>query len=233
MNDERLAGSPDISEEQAVALLQHRDLPQSTLEVLAANRAAMQHRSVVLELVKHPRAPRHVSLPALRHLYTFELLQVGLTPAAPADVRLAAEDILISRLDTISAGERLTLAKRSSARLAATLLLDAEARVAEAALDNFHMTEESVVKALMKPQLDSKSASYLAGLVLRHSKWSVRTDVQIALLESGKLRAPETVALARSLATKVLDRAIDRDRLPAFAKAALLEELRARDNRQG
>ena len=232
IDDERLAGSAEISEEQALELLRRRDLPQRALEALAANRTAMRHRIVLVEVVKHPRAPRHVSLPAIRHLYTFELMQVGLTPAVPADVKLAAEDVLMSRLETISAGERLTLAKRSSARLAAALLLDHEAHVVDAALENPHMTEDSIVKALMKPVADTDASTYLPTFLLHHPKWGLRTDIQIALLECGKLRFADTTVLVHSLSTKVLRAALDRDRLPAIAKAALLEELRARDNRE-
>lgn len=232
IDEERLAGSADITEEQALALLKRHDLPQRALETLAANRAAMRHRSVLVEVVKHSRAPRHVSLPALRHLYTFELMQVGLTPAAAADVKLAAEDTLISRLDAISTGERLALARRASARLAAALLCDREDHVVAAALENSHMTEESVVKALMHPAVDQYAINALPNLLRGHSKWSHRTDVQIALLESGKLRAAHTITYVRSLSTKVLRAACDRDRLPAITKAALLEELRARDSRQ-
>lgn len=231
-SDERLAASAEIAEEQALALLKRRDLPQRALETLATNRSAMRHRSVLVEVVKHPRAPRHVSLPALRHLYTFELMQVGLTPATPADVKLAAEDILISRLGTISTGERLTLARRASARLSTALLRDAEEQVVAAALENTHMTEESVVKALMNPRPDARAPDLLPELLLGHAKWSLRTDVQLALLESGRLKSAATITLVRSLSTKVLRAACDRDRLPAITKAALLEELRGRDSRQ-
>ena len=232
IDNERLAGSADISEEQALALLKRRDLSQRMLEALVANRAAMRHRSVLLEAVKHPRAPRHVSLPALRHLYTFELMQVGLTAGVPVDVKLAAEDTLISRLETMSPGERLTLAKRSSARLAAALLLDTEEQVVAAALENPHMTEESVVKALMTAPAGPHATSALATLLLRHPKWSVRTDVEIALLESGRLRTSDAVLLVHSLSTKVLRLLLERDRLPAVAKAAVREELRADASRQ-
>jgi hypothetical protein len=231
IDEERQAGSEDLTEEQALALLRRRDIPQITLEALAANRAAMRHRRVVLEVVKHPRAPRHVTLPTLRRLFTFELMQVALTPATPADVKLAAENTLMSRLETVSLGERLTLAKRSSARLAAALLVDNEGQVCAAALDNPHITEDSIVKALMKAE-PSNAAPKLPNLVLRHSKWSLRTEIQIALLESGKLRAAQLAEVAHSLTTKVLRAAWDRDRLPAIAKAVLAEELRSRDSLQ-
>lgn len=94
------------------------------------------------------------------------------------------------------------------------------------------MTEESIVKALMKPVADTGASTHLPTLLLQHPKWGLRGDIQTALLECGKLRFADTTVLVHSLSTKVLRTTLDRDRLPAIVKAALLEELSARDNRE-
>ena len=107
-----------------------------------------RQRKVRLAMVMHPRTPRHVSVPTIRHIYTFELMQVALLPAVSPDVKRAAEEVLISRLASISSGERFTLAKRSSGRVAAALLLDKEERIMQAALANPQMTEIFIVRAL-------------------------------------------------------------------------------------
>jgi len=104
-----------LTEDLALALLQHHDLPPETLERLSSS-AAMKSRKVKLALVEHPRTPRHISLPMVRHLFTFELMQVALAPVTPADVKIAAEESLIHRLETVSEGERLSLARRASGR---------------------------------------------------------------------------------------------------------------------
>ena len=101
----------------------------------------MKHRRVLAAIVSHVKTPRHVSLPIARHLYTFELLQIALTPAVSADVKMAVEDAITMRLESISAGERLALAKRGSTRIAAALLFDKEPGVMKAALVNPFMTE--------------------------------------------------------------------------------------------
>ncbi len=89
-----------------------------------------------MALVEHPKTPRHISLPLVRQLYTFEVMQVALTPMVPADLKLAADEVLCNRLETISPGEKLTLAHRASGRVAGELLRDGEARVVHAALEN-------------------------------------------------------------------------------------------------
>ncbi len=223
-----LASGAQLTEDMALALLTRRDLPGAAVEALAANRAISQHRRVQLEIVRHPRAPRHVSLPIIRRLYTFELMQVALSPAVAADLKLAAEDTLISRLDTIASGEKLTLARRGSTRIAATLLSDPDPRVAEAALANPYMSEGWIVKALMK----DGSPPALAELVCAHPGWSLRTEVQTALLECGKLPFARIQQLVRRLATHTLETAVSQSRLPALARAAVLDELDRRSKEQ-
>ena len=65
-------------------------------------------------------------MPLARQFYTFDLLKVALSPRVPADVKVAVDNVLISRLKTVTLGERLTLARRASGRVAAALLLDVE-----------------------------------------------------------------------------------------------------------
>src|SRR5207253_2628977 len=130
------ASHPAMNEDLALALLSRRDVPAAALENLSKNGPAMKHRPVQTALVSHPKTPRHVSLPIARHLYTFELMQIALTPAVPADVKRAVEDAITMRLESTSTGERLALAKRGSTRVAAALLVDKEPGVMQAALVN-------------------------------------------------------------------------------------------------
>ena len=77
-----------------------------------------------MALAGHAHTPRHVSVPLARQFYTFDLMKLALSPGVPADVKTAVDDVLISRLKTVTVGERLTLARRASGRVAAALLLD-------------------------------------------------------------------------------------------------------------
>jgi hypothetical protein len=122
----RAAADPALTEDRALGLLKEAGLSGDALEVLRNNKQLMKSRKVRLALVKHPNAPRHVSVPALRQLFTFDLMNVALAPLVPADVKMAAEDVLLLKMETISSGERLSLARRASGRVAGVLLLDAE-----------------------------------------------------------------------------------------------------------
>jgi len=122
----RTAADPALTEDLALALLKRADLPPEVLEQLAKNAHALKSRKVKIALASHPHTPRHVSVPLARQFYTFDLTKVALSPRVPADVKVAVDNVLISRLKTVTVGERLTLARRASGRVAAALLLDVE-----------------------------------------------------------------------------------------------------------
>src|SRR6202048_2590437 len=122
----RTAADPALTEDFALALLKRAALPPEVIEQLAKNTNALKSRKAKIALASHPHTPRHVSVPLARQFYTFDLMKVALSPPVPSDVKVAVDDILISRLKTVTTGERLTLARRASGRVAAALLLDVE-----------------------------------------------------------------------------------------------------------
>ena len=117
-----------LNEDLALALLEHGDLPAETLERLGRDPAALKSRKVTVALAGHPRAPRHLALRLLRHFYTADLMQFSLRPAVAADLKHYAAEQLVTRLPSVTLGERLMLARLGSETVAAALLLDKEAR---------------------------------------------------------------------------------------------------------
>jgi hypothetical protein len=122
----RTAADSAFTEDLVLALLKRADLPTEVLEQIAKNASALKSRKVKIALVIHPHTPRHVSVPLARQFYTFDLMKVALSPTVPAEVKVAVDNVLISRLKTVTLGERLTLARRASGRVAAALLLEME-----------------------------------------------------------------------------------------------------------
>ncbi len=218
----RMATDAALTEDLALSLLDRRDLPGEAIEALARNLTVMKSRKVLRAVVAHPRTPRHVSLPRARHLYTFELMELTLSPVVPADVKLAGEETILSRLGTISSGERLTLAKRASKRLAAALLLDPDARVMESALLNPRMTEASIVRALQSAKATPAFVQAIGG----HPQWSLRREIQIALLRNPRTPSDHARRCILALPSPVLQEL--REYLPPEVAVAVTMELRKR-----
>jgi hypothetical protein len=219
------AADPSLTEDAALRLLQHNDLSAEILERIGKNKAIAGSRKAKLALVEHPRTPRHISVPMLRSLFTFDLMRVALAPVVPADVKIAAEETLIHRLETISSGEKLSLARRASGRISARLLLDTEARVVSTALENSRLTEAAVIRVLMRGDAPAKFVE----LVCQHAKWSVRREIRIALLRNGNTSLARALEFARSLPPALLPEILDTSRLPADIKAHLLRDMQAKE----
>lgn len=166
-----------MTEDAALALLERRDTSTEEIERLAKEPGLLASRKVMMGIARHIHTPRHISIPLVRQLFVFELMQVALTPAVAADIKLLAEQCLVGKIGSITMGERLTLAKRGSTRVAAALLTDSDGRVRDAALNNPYMTEMWIVRALMKPGVPSAFKE----AVKRHAKWACRAEIRRAL----------------------------------------------------
>lgn len=151
-------------------------------------------------------------------------MQVALQPSVPPDVKRAAEEVLISRLSTIASGERLTLAKQGSGRVAAALLTDKEERIMQAALTNPQMTEIWIVKAL---KIET-GTELLAPAVSRHQKWSFRNEIKAALLGNKFTPAARMIQLASELPVNLVKDVLRNGRLSPQAKNSLMAVLEKR-----
>jgi hypothetical protein len=218
------AGDPALTEDLALLLLKRSDLPAEILELICKNLAVARSRKVKLALIRHARMARHLSLPMLRHLFTFDLMQVALAPVVAADVKRAAEEVLIRRLETISAGEKVTLARRASGRISGELLLDREARVVSSALENSRLTEAALIKVLLRQDAPEK----LVALVCHHVKWSVRPEVRRALLHNRNTPLARALEFARSLPPSWIPEILQSSGLPAHIKSHLQKEIHHR-----
>lgn len=216
----RAAADPALTGDLALALLKRADLPPEVLEQLSKNGNVLKLRKVKVALVCHPHTPRHVSVPLARQFYTFDLLKVALSPGVPADVKVAVDEVLIARLKTITLGERLSLARRASGRVAGSLLLDSEARVMRTALENPRLTEAFVIRAVLRPQ----AGAVFIQAVAHHSKWSYRGEIRLALLRTEYLSLARALEFSRGLPPPLLREVLHTSRLPARIKDQLLRE---------
>jgi hypothetical protein len=228
-DNSNLGDDSALTEDLALSLLKRADVSPEELERIGKNAGVLKYRKVKLALVEHPRTPRHISLPLVRQLYTFDLMQVALTPIVPADLKRAAEEALCHRLETISSGEKLTLAHRASGRVAGELLRDKETRVVHAALENPRLTEALVVRALMIPN----APAALVEAVCHHAQWCLRREVRVTLLRNEKTPMARAVEFARTMPAAQVREILQSSRLPGNVKAYLLADVQKREGGKG
>jgi hypothetical protein len=211
-------GLSELTEDMALALLRRGDLSVEVIEALSKNPLLAKARKIRFAVVAHPKTPRHISLPMLRHLFTFELMNIALLPGVAGDVKKAAEDALIFRMETISLGEKISLARRASGAVAGALLREQDSQVIRAALNNSQLTESYVVRALVP----GTAPAGLAEAVSHHEKWSLRREVQLALLRNPHTPLAKALAFAQALPPGVAREALEASELPESTKECLL-----------
>jgi hypothetical protein len=215
-----------VTADLALAALEDRELASKVIEQISNNTAVMKSRKVRLALAAHPRAPRRIVLRLIRELYTFDLMQFSLLPAVAADLKRVAEELLVGRLASISLGERISLARRSSGRVAAALLLDRESRVWQTALENPRLVESAIVTALLRP---GASPAFVKA-VCQHSKWSVRPEIRMALLRNEYTPRARALEFAPRIPPAQLCDLLHSSRLPESIKSYLRKDLQDKGN---
>jgi hypothetical protein len=179
-----------------------------------------------LAAIRNPKTPRPIALGYLRHLFLEDLVEVTLTPVIPGDLRRAAEEAVIQRLPGTSLGERISMARRTTGRVAGVLLLDRDTKVIDAALENGRMTEELIVKALSLEQMTIAAVEKIAD----HARWSLMYGVKLALLRQPHTSLGRVLGISASVKRNDLieisgDPRMPRERriyLMKLAKKALL-----------
>jgi hypothetical protein len=207
---------PEWSEDEALALLKRGELDGARLAELARNPAAVKSRKVMLALATHPRTPQRVSLAALKRMFTFDLMAVTLKPQAPAPVKRAAEAEICKRIEALSLGEKLALARRAPPRVIERLLLEPDARIIAIALNSSRLSETSLTRALMRPEAPDE----LFRRASEHPKWSARQEVGLALLRSEKTPLEHALRLAGAFSAERLSELVPQSRRALLAGAS-------------
>ena len=173
-----LLDNPALDETQLCLLLDRKDLPAEILEEVTQRKSLLKNYRVRRALAFHPRTPRLASLRLIRELYLMDLVQLTLMPGTSAELKRNAEEQLVARLPQLPLGQKITLARRGTARVAGALLAEGHAQVLAVVLDNGSLTEAQILKALSREQLPVGVIKAVA----QHRKWSHAYNVRLALV---------------------------------------------------
>ncbi len=173
-----LLDNPALDETQLCLLLDRKDIPTEVLEEVARRKPLLKNYRVKRALAFHPRTPRLASLRLIRELYLMDIVQLTLLPGISVELKRNAEEQLVARLPQLPLGQKITLARRGTARVAGALLAEGHAQVLSVALDNGSLTEAQVLKALSRERLPVG----VVRAVAQHRKWSHTYNVRLALV---------------------------------------------------
>ena len=167
-----------LDETSLALLLRRKDLPSDFLTEVLKRRQFLKNYLVRKLLAFHPHTPRTETLRLIRELYLMDLIRFAISPGVLPELKRKAEDQVIAKMPQLPLGQKITLARRSPARIAGALLADGQPMIVKAALSNANLTEAQVLRVLAKKKL----APNVAQSIAQHEKWSHMYNVRIALL---------------------------------------------------
>lgn len=219
-----LLENPNMQEPHVSRLLERLDLSSDLLAAVAKEEKWTSHESVRLRLARHPRTPRRVAISMLRQLYLFDLVRLSALPSAPADIRRAAEESILSRVPHLPIGEKLALARRGPARVIAAVLAEGHPQAVKLALANSLLTESQVLKLLAKPGVPER----VIAAISQDEKWSVQYNVRVALTRHSHTPVPALLKFLPDITLRDLQDVLTLEELSPHLRKYIQQELTRR-----
>ena len=222
--------NPALDEAILAMLLQRRDLLAEFLESVVKRRHLIKGYQVKKLLAFHPNMPRTEGTRLLRDLYLMDLVRFSIAPGVLPDLKRKAEDQVIAKMPQLPLGQKITLARRSPARIAGSLLADGQPSVVKAALGNPNLTEAQVLRVLAKDKLPPSVVQAIS----QDPKWSHVYNVRIALVRQTSTPLATVLAFLPELTVSDLRELVSPGILPENLRQYLQAEiaLRMRESRK-
>jgi hypothetical protein len=217
--------NPNFGEQHVTLLLDRLDLPVSVLSVVADTGRWVASKEVQVRLARHPRTPKRIALATVRHLYLFDLVRLSLLPSAPADIKRAAEEMILKRLPHLPVGEKLALARRGPSRVAGAILVEGHRQAIALALANPFLAESQVLKVLANTATAERAVLAIA----QHPKWSCQYNVRMALIRNPATPVPCVLAFLPHLALRDLQETATLEGLAPDLRILIERELSRRN----
>ena len=216
-------GNPQLGGDELLLLLRNRRASESILTRVAQNASWLRKAEVRRLLVQHPRVPLALARELVGRLGWKDLLEVSVGPHVHPVARRQAERLLLARLEELSSGERVTLARRAPRAVLAPLILTDDPRVLESALGNPALTEPNAVEIARA----ARSGAEVLQRMAAHPRWGVRQSVRAALLGNARTPVPVALRLVMELPRRELRRLVAVGGLPRIVHVAAERRLEA------
>jgi len=206
--------NPSLTDEKLLRLLRNPHVTPQILSRIGRDRRWTRVYEIKRALVRHPRSPLVVSRGFLPYLHWKDLAEACADLRVHPVARRQAERLLGTRVDELSLGEKVTLARRASRGLIRALIDAGEPQVLRGLLGNERTVEADAIRIASGPRATPELLRHLAD----HPKWGRRRDVRLALLRNRRTPVPVALRLAGGLAPPDLRRLLKDDKVPRIVR---------------
>jgi hypothetical protein len=210
-----------------ILLLRNRAAPAPLLARIGRDREWTRRQDVKRALVRHPNTPLVLARILAIHLHRKDLAEIAEDLRVPPPVRRHAEEILRIRIEEMTLGERISLARRPSRALISALRDSAEGGVLRALLGNSRLVEADAVRIASGSATPGDALRALA----EHPAWGIRRSVRMALLLNPRTPVSSALGLIRGTSRQDLTRLAEDAGAPRIVRVGA--ERRLKDGRGG
>jgi hypothetical protein len=168
-----------LRENDLLYILNTGDIDEDVLETVIANKRWSNRYEVKLAIARHPR----ISPKNLRNLLKLclqqDLQDIVDTISFPLTVRMEAKKMMRERINDLSQGDKLLLAKKGKKDVLSVLVYEEDEEIFSNLLKNPYLREEHVITISYKTQNPQTLAS-----IARNEEWRSKTMIALALFEN-------------------------------------------------
>jgi hypothetical protein len=211
----------NITEDIVLIIAGRRNISSEILESLSTDLRWKDAYRIVSALCRNPKTPQKVALSLLKKLRIFDIADLTRNPQIPVNVRMKAEESINEKVLVLPIGIKKTLAKKASGKVLIKLVEDGMKDVVADCLNSPIMTEAMICRIIhMK-----KIASNVIRQIAEHPKWSLRYDVQWALIRSHHAPLSRVVHFLKNMRSRDLKELYDAPEVPSSTKPFIYREL--------
>jgi len=206
--------NPNLGEQEILLLLRNPQAPPALLTRVGRDRRWTRFHEVVRLVTHHRRTPLPLAAALLPRLFWSELVEVAGAVQVRPVLRRRAEQMLRARVDELTLGERVALARRASRGLVATLAASPEPRVLVGLLENPRIVEADVVRIAAGCRTPAAVLAHLAA----DRRWGPRRSVGLALAGNPHTPIPAALGAAARLPPRDLRRLMSDAKVPTIVR---------------
>jgi hypothetical protein len=207
-------GNPRLSEKEMLLLLRNHHASPKLLTWIGRDHRWTRSYEVKKHLVRHPRVPVALARAVLPHLFWKDLAEVAGNPRVHPAARRQAEEMLKVRIEELTLGERVALARRAPRGLIGCLIETREAPVLRGLLGNNRLVELEAVRVAAAPCASAELFQHVAD----HPRWGIRRAVRLALLGNPRTPVPVALQLVEKLSQRDLRQLVKDAKVPKIVR---------------
>lgn len=196
--------NPHLGDEEMPLLLRNRRASPALLTRIGRDRRWTRNSEVRRLLVQHPQVPMALARTLLSNLFWKDLLEVSVNLRVHPVIRRQTERMLQVRVEELTLGERIALARRAPRAVIASLIHSDESRLLLSVLGNPTLIEHDAVTISKASKTGGDVLSHLAA----HPRWGVRRAVRQALIRNPRTPVPVALRLVGGLPRRDLQELI-------------------------